>query len=123
MRLITLGWIATGAILFAIPGAQAIEGRYRIEGQLPGRGQYTGQAQLRRTGETYSVVWQIGGSRHIGTGLLNGGVLSVVFQALEANAPPGIAALTVSNGRVVEGTWAGIGAQTTGTERWTIQEP
>ncbi len=123
MRMIALGLIPAGAVLITTLGAQAIEGRYRVAGQLPGSGEYTGQAQLRRTGQTYSVVWQIGASRHVGTGLLTGNVLSVIFQPLEPNVPPGVAAFTVSDGRVVEGTWAGIGTRISGTERWTFEEP
>ncbi len=123
MRLIGVAFMVVEAVLSSSLDAKAIEGLYRVEGQSPGsEGEYAGLAQLKRTGGTYSIVWQIGGTRHIGTGLLTDNVLSVVVQPLGANMPPGIAAFRVVEGRVVDGTWAGIGTQAFGTERWTYME-
>ena len=57
--------------------AAAIEGRYKIEGRNPGQSQvYRGEAAVKKLGDTYSIVWQIGSARQIGTGILTGSVLS-----------------------------------------------
>lgn len=111
-----LGFLVTG-----LP-AQALEGRYRVEGQNPGQSQtYRGEAIVKRTGETYSLVWQIGAGRQIGTGLLTGSVLSVVFQAAGGQGG-GVASFETTGDRIVGGRWTVIGGQVAGTERWT-REP
>lgn len=106
------------ALTASLP-AHALEGRYRIEGQNPGQAQvYRGEAVVRRTGETYSLVWQIGSGRQIGTGLRTGSVLSVVFQAVGGQGA-GVASFETDGDRIVTGRWTLIGAQATGVERWT----
>ncbi|WP_336492282.1 hypothetical protein [Methylobacterium nigriterrae] len=96
----------------------AVEGRYRVEGENPGQSQtYRGEALVRRTGETYSVIWQIGSGRQVGTGILTGSVLSVVFQAVGSTGG-GIASFEVVDGKVGTGRWSPIGGRNTGSERW-----
>lgn len=118
----TASWIASCLLVAGLP-AQALEGRYRVEGQNPGQAAqtYRGEAVVKRTGETYSLVWQIGAGRQIGTGLLTGSVLSVVFQSVGSQGG-GVASFETANDRIVGGRWTLIGGQTTGTERWT-REP
>ena len=58
--------------------AESIEGMYRVEGNGPGADQaYRGRAQVKKTGATYTIVWQIGEGGHVGTGILTSDVLSV----------------------------------------------
>ncbi|TXM94381.1 hypothetical protein FV222_21455 [Methylobacterium sp. WL103] len=102
--------------------AQAIEGRYKVEGQNPGQPQlYKGEAMIKRTGDTYSVVWQIGSGRQIGTGILTGTVLSVVFQATGAPGSGGVASFQVIDDKVTVGKWAVTGGQTVGSEKWSLE--
>ncbi len=117
----TASWIVSLCFVAAGLPAQALEGRYRVEGQNPGQAQtYRGEAVVRRTGETYSLVWQIGSGRQIGTGILTGSVLSVVFQAVGGQGG-GVASFETADDRIVGGRWTLIGGQATGTERWMPQ--
>ena len=49
--------------------ADKLEGRYRIEGVEPDGRPYEGALAVKRIGETYVVVWSVGGRRFIGTAL------------------------------------------------------
>lgn len=102
--------------------ATAIEGRYKIEGRNPGQSQvYRGEAAVKKLGDTYSIVWQIGSARQIGTGILTGSVLSVVFQAAGAPGSGGVASFQVRGDKVTSGQWAVTGGQTVGTEQWAFE--
>ncbi|MCJ2075533.1 hypothetical protein MKK68_07655 [Methylobacterium sp. E-016] len=106
---------------FTLP-AHAIEGRYKVEGQNPGQPQlYKGEAMIKRTGDTYSVVWQIGSGRQVGTGILTGTVLSVVFQAAGSPGSGGVASFQIIDDKVATGKWAVTGGQTVGSEKWSLE--
>ena len=109
-------------VALAASPAAAIEGRYRVEGTNPGNATatYKGEALIRKAGASYSIVWQTGGTQQVGTGLLTGDVLAVAFHGV-GSTQAGVASFRVENGRVAGGTWCMIGAQTTGTERWTAE--
>lgn len=105
--------------LDAGPAALALDGHYQVEGRNPGQAQsYRGEAIVRRTGETYSIVWQIGSGRQVGTGLLTGSTLSVVFQSANGQGG-GVASFETAGNAITAGRWTLLGGQTTGTERWT----
>jgi hypothetical protein len=100
---------------------QAVEGRYKIEGQNPGQTQiYRGEAIIKKTGSTYSVVWQIGSARQFGTGILTGNILSVVFQAAGTPGSGGVASFQVVDDKVASGQWAVTGGVAVGIEKWSI---
>lgn len=45
-------------------------GRYNVVGVNPDNGaEYRGTVRVTRTGETYKVVWNIAGTKYVGTGL------------------------------------------------------
>ena len=44
-------------------------GTFQVEGKNHEGQTYTGQVKIARTGETYTVVWNIGGTEFVGTGL------------------------------------------------------
>ena len=44
-------------------------GTFQVEGKNHDGQTYTGQVKIARTGETYTVVWNIGGTEFVGTGL------------------------------------------------------
>lgn len=99
--------------------SHALDGRYQVEGQNPGQAQtYRGEAIVRHTGETYSIIWQIGSGRQIGTGLLTGSILSVVFQSANGQGG-GVASFETADNAITAGRWTLLGGQTTGIERWT----
>ena len=114
--------LALAALIASALPALAIEGRYKVEGRNPGQPQtYRGEAVIRKSGDTYSIVWQIGSGRQIGTGILTGSVLSVVFQAAAAPGSGGVASFQVVDDKVAAGRWAVTGGQAVGTETWSLE--
>ena len=108
-----------GVALTFSAAAEGIDGVYRVEGHSPGSTDtYRGQAQIKKTGDTYTVVWRIGESGHVGTGILTGNVLSIFFQPLDRRAAPGIASFLIEDDRVTQGTWTVLGGNSVGVERW-----
>jgi hypothetical protein len=115
--------VLVGAVLTVSASAEGIDGVYRVEGHSPGSGEiYKGQAQIKKTGDTYTVVWRIGESGHVGTGILRGNVLSIFFQPLDRRAAPGIASFLITGDKVTEGSWTVLGGNAVGMERW-IPDP
>lgn len=57
-------FLAASANAFADPA-----GVYQVQGRNADGGQYTGTVSVERNGETYTVVWNIAGTRFVGTGL------------------------------------------------------
>jgi hypothetical protein len=111
---------AVFAALSMSTAACAIDGRYRIEGHSPGSPDvYKGEAIIKKTGSTYSVLWRVGESGHMGTGILTSNVLSVFFQPLDGRAAPGVASFLIADDKVTEGTWTVLGGNAVGVERWT----
>lgn len=111
--------VSVGAALTISVAAQAVDGVYRVEGHGPESGQvYKGEAQVKKTGDTYTVVWRIGESGHVGTGILTADVLSVFFQPLDRRGAPGVASFRVIDGKIAEGTWTVLGGKVVGVERW-----
>ena len=99
--------------------AESIEGVYRVEGNAPGADQaYSGRAQVKKTGATYTIVWQIGEGGHVGTGILTSDVLSIFFQPLDRRGAPGVASFRVIEGKITGGTWSVLGGNVVGDERW-----
>ena len=57
-----------------------IEGTYNMRGTNPtGGGTYFGTVEITRTGDTFSILWQIGDQSFEGTGIFRDGLLSVSF--------------------------------------------
>lgn len=101
--------------------AAAVEGRYKVEGKNPGQAQvYRGEAIIKKTGDTFSVAWQIGSGRQIGTGIRTGSVLSVVFQAAAGAAGGGVASFQIIDEKITSGRWAVTGGNAVGVETWSI---
>ena len=108
------------AALGMSPAAFAIDGLYHVEGHGPGSTDiYKGDAQIKKTGDTYSIVWRVGQTRHLGTGILTDNVLSVFFQPLERGAGAGLASFRVVDDKITDGTWTVLGSTSVGIERWT----
>lgn len=120
--------------MFLLP-VQAIagpEGVYNVEGSNPGNGdRYRGTVSVTRTGQTYAVVWNIGGTEFIGTGLGSANVKGTSTMGPASDQDTAISISYVSDGSFglayyVEqsnGQWKGIwtygGSTQIGTEIWT----
>jgi hypothetical protein len=117
-------WALAGLALMVGQGARAsdIEGVYSVVGSNPGQpGSYKGEAQIKQTGKTYTIVWRVGESRQVGTGLLVDNVLSVVFTPVGAPRP-GIAVFSVTDGKVSTGVWTSLGSQIVAEEVWSAAD-
>lgn len=113
--------LAAAALTLSLSSAAALEGRYRVEGSLPGGRSYAGEAVVRKSGEVYAIAWQTQLGRHVGTGILTGQVLSVVYRDQANREPPGIASFVVVDDRIAQGRWSTLGATHLGREAWTFQ--
>lgn len=109
-------------VLLAQPAAAGIEGLYSVEGQNPGQpGSYKGEAQIKQTGRTYTVVWRIGQTQQIGTGIVIDNVLSIVFTPV-GPARPGVAVYSISGDKVTGGVWTSLGSQVVAEEVWSAAD-
>lgn len=121
---LTAGLCAITLVLLASAGqgyALDVAGAYRVQGTNPeGAGEYRGDVLVRKVGDAYQVVWVIGGQRHVGTGLLTDGVLSIAYQ--QSNRSAGIAVYRQDADGVLRGRWTPIGGTASGTETWVAKD-
>jgi hypothetical protein len=92
-------------------------GRYTIRGTNPGSGStYSGEVAVTKTGDTYRVVWNVGGQTYTGTGIGSDNFLAVSYRS---GNETGLALY----GRKSDGTWQGVwtyaGGNQIGTDLWT----
>jgi hypothetical protein len=98
-----------------------ITGSYSITGENPGGGgAYRGEVVVKRTDDTYQVLWRLGPQEHVGTGIFRDGQFSVVYQP--RGEPAGIAVYIVSASGTLNGLWTGLGGQFLGIETWTRKD-
>ena len=103
-------------IVVSVPALADPVGRYTVEGKNPGGGSsYSGTVSVEKTGQTYRVVWDVGGSRFVGTGVGNKDFLAVSYRS---GSSTGLALYGQENGSWV-GIWAYADGQDLGAERWT----
>lgn len=101
---------STAAVLAAGP-----TGSYSIEGTNPGAGsKYLGTVTVEKTGQTYRVVWDVGGTRYIGTGIGDKDFIAVSYMS---DRDTGLA-LYGANGGNWSGVWTYAGGRQIGTEIW-----
>jgi hypothetical protein len=91
----------------------AITGEYTVEGTAGG-GAYRGQAAIAPDGDVFVVVWQIGGSRYQGTGLLRDGKFAVTYAS---RGRPALAFYDVQPDGTLAGRWTEFGSKTVFTEK------
>ncbi len=90
-------------------------GDYTIEGTNPGgNGTYTGTVTVSRTGETYRLVWVVGSTRYVGTGIGNKDFIAVSYKS---GNDTGLALYGADGGNWA-GVWAFSGARQVGAEIW-----
>ena len=93
-------------------------GSYRVEGTNPGSGStYTGSVTVTKTGETWRVVWVVGNTRYVGTGIGDRNFIAVSYRAGNETG----LALYGAEGGNWQGVWAYAGGQQIGAERWLRQ--
>lgn len=116
---LTVGFMLL-ATAYAFGQSREIAGTYAMVGTNPGgMGEYRGEVAVVQTGDVYQVGWTIAGQRHVGTGVLNGDVFSVVYQPEGEQA--GIAVYELQPDGSLDGVWTGLGGQALGVERWVPQ--
>lgn len=90
-------------------------GSYTIEGTNPGdHSHYSGTVEVSKTGETYRVIWVVGGTRYVGTGIGNKDFIAVSYRS---GNDTGLA-LYGSDGGNWSGVWTYAGGKEIGAELW-----
>ena len=90
-------------------------GSYTVEGNNPGGGShYSGTVTISRTGDTYRVVWVVGSTRYVGTGIGDKDFIAVSYRS---GNDTGLA-LYGSDGGNWKGLWTYAGGREVGTEIW-----
>lgn len=110
----------SAALLCSVMTAFAADpvGTYDVSGANPGGGsQYSGTVSISKTGETYRVVWQVGSTRYIGTGIGNKDFIAVSYKS---GSDTGLA-LYGADGGNWSGVWTYAGGREMGAERWQRQ--
>lgn len=110
----------TVALLWSAATAFAADpvGTYNVEGTNPGgNSSYKGTVTISRTGETYSVVWVVGGTRYVGTGIGNKDFIAVSYKS---DADTGLALYGADGGNWA-GVWTYAGGDKVGAEIWKRQ--
>jgi hypothetical protein len=93
-------------------------GTYDVEGANPGGGnKYRGGVTVEKTGDTYRVVWVVGGTRYVGTGIGNKDFIAVSYRS---GNDTGLALYGAEGGNWV-GIWTYAGGRKVGPEIWKRQ--
>jgi len=121
--------------IFVLAGSEAYAGPvgfYNVVGQNPGGDSgYQGTATVERNGATYTVVWQVGDEKYVGTGIgaarVNGGLTFgdaanndvVITVSYVSGDSFGTALLIEQQNGQWKGVWTYGGSNAIGTETWT----
>jgi hypothetical protein len=90
-------------------------GSYTVQGTNPNGGSsYSGTVEIQKTGQTYRVVWVVGSTRYVGTGIGNKDFIAVSYRS---GNDTGLA-LYGSDGGNWQGVWTYAGGRDVGTETW-----
>jgi hypothetical protein len=109
---------ATAAMALWTTAASAqFTGQYRVEGENPDGSTYKGTAQVEKTGDTWRVTWNIGGTRFVGTGIGSDEAIAIGYRS---GSDTGIALLG-REGELYRVVWTYVGGRKLGGERWTRQ--
>lgn len=110
--------LALAAIAASMPAFADPVGNYRVEGTNPGNNTpYRGTVKVERTGETYRVVWVVGGTTYVGTGIGNKDFLAVSYRSGDSTG----LALYGDTGGDWLGVWTYANGRQVGSERWVRQ--
>ena len=109
--------ISVAALLLSAVTAYGADpvGKYSVQGANPGgAGEYSGTVSVEKTGETYRVIWVVGGQRYIGTGIGNKDFIAVSYKS---GSETGLALYGADGGNWA-GIWTYAGGKTVGPEIW-----
>ncbi len=122
----------TTLITLTLSALAGPEGTFTVRGTNPGgQGEYSGTVSVRQTGQTYSVIWNVGGVKYTGTGLGAENSKGYSTMGPASSSDSSIAISYISDGTFGlayyveqdDGTWRGIwtygGSDKIGTEVWT----
>jgi hypothetical protein len=111
--------LVAAALLWTVATAFAADplGTYDVQGTSPDGSKYTGTATVTRTGQTYKVVWEIGGDKYTGTAIGDKDFLAISYVS---GSETGLA-LYGADGGNWKGIWTYAGGTTMGTELWKRQ--
>jgi hypothetical protein len=91
-------------------------GRYDVDGTNPGSAsRYSGTVTVERTGETYRVVWDVAGTRYVGTGIGDDKFIAVSYRSGDSI---GLALYGHEGNGVWKGIWTYANGRQVGSERW-----
>jgi hypothetical protein len=111
------GFIA-GCVAVVLTGTAALAdpvGKYDVEGKNPSGSTYSGTVSVEKTGETFKVTWNVGGTKYIGTGIGNDEFIAVSYTS---GGESGLA-LFGEQGDEWKGVWTYAGGTKIGAEVWT----
>jgi hypothetical protein len=116
----TIAALATAFTLMAsgtmISSAAAqVTGQYKVDGQNPDGSTYSGTSSVEKTGDTYRISWNIGGTRYTGTAIGDDDAIAIGYKS---GSETGVT-LLVKQGDSYVAVWAYIGARKLGAEKWT----
>jgi hypothetical protein len=92
-------------------------GTYKVEGKNPSGSTYEGTVTVTKTGDTYNVVWDVGGTKYVGTGIGNDEFIAITYRS---GNDTGLA-LYGHDGNNWKGVWTYAGGKTIGAEMWERQ--
>ncbi len=110
--------VSAAALLLSAATAFAADptGEYSVAGSNPGSGsRYGGTVTVEKTGQTYRVVWVVGGQRYVGTGIGDKDFLAVSYRSGNETG----LALYGAKGDNWSGVWTYANGRQIGTEVWT----
>jgi hypothetical protein len=111
------GFIA-GCVAVVLTGATALAdpvGRYNVAGTNPSGSTYSGTVSVQKTGDTYKVTWNIGGTQYVGTAIGNDEFIAISYVS---GSNTGLALLSEEDDEW-KGIWTYAGGTKIGTEAWT----
>ena len=86
-----------------------------VQGTNPGDGgRYSGTVSVEKTGQTYRVIWIVGSTRYVGTGIGDKDFIAVSYKS---GSDTGLA-LYGADGGNWSGVWTYAGGRQIGTEVW-----
>jgi hypothetical protein len=100
----------------AMPAWADPSGTYSVTGTNPDGGDsYDGTVKVTKTGDTFKIVWNIGGDTVTGTAVGNDDILSVGYSS---GTKPGVGLYVKDNGKW-KGVWSYLGQTSVGEEAWS----
>ncbi|HLH89081.1 MAG TPA: hypothetical protein VKX28_11525 [Xanthobacteraceae bacterium] len=92
-------------------------GTYEVEGKNPNGSKYEGSVTVTKTGDTYHVVWDVGGTKFVGTGIGNKDFIAITYRTGDSTG----LALYGQDGDNWAGVWTYAEGTKMGAEAWKRQ--